>query len=934
MTPDSPLDVQSIFGRALEITDPGRRAAYLGEACAGAVAVRAEVDELLALHERAGGFMRRPAALADQPTAGYGPPTEGPGSRVGQYKLLQEIGDGGMGTVFMAQQEEPVRRTVALKIIREGMDSKAVLARFEAERQALALMDHPNIAKVLDAGTTGSGRPFFVMELVKGVPITRFCDEHRLTLGERLELFVPVCQAIQHAHQNGVIHRDVKPSNVLVALYDDRPVPKVIDFGVAKATSQKLTEKTLFTALGMVVGTLEYMSPEQAKLNQLDIDTRSDVFSLGVLLYELLTGTTPLERGKLKSAALDEVLRLIREEEPPRPSTRLSTAHTLPQIAAARRSEPAQLGKVLRGELDWIVMKALEKDRTRRYETANGLARDVERYLRDEAVEACPPSAAYRFRKFARRNKATLTTVALVALAIVVGAGVATRQAWRATRAESAVQEERDKTWAHAQIQAIAAHNRAQRFQQAFSLLRQVEAILPEDPRLPELQTECSWLLTIRTEPPGATVTRKPPDGDEESWERLGVTPIENRRLARGVYYWKFEKPGYVTAERLTADHPPGRPREEFPLLVDLDEEGAAPPDMVRVSPSAPGWFWGMSKNRGITIPPFWLDRFEVTNLRFKQFVDQGAYQRRELWQNAFEKDGKPLAWEEAMALFRDSTGRPGPATWAGGSYPAGQDQYPVSGVSWYEAAAFARFAGKRLPTIYDWNGASGRLFHAAEIVLRSNFSGTGPSSVGHYRGLSHCGAYDMAGNVKEWCWNSAGDGKRYLLGGAWDEQKYMFALHDTRAAIHRDRNMGFRCVRDLPGRQPPKEAFEESKPRVRDFRADKLLSADEFQLVKGHYEYDKAKPLNAVRRRQTETAYWVHERVEVDAAYGTERLIVHLFLPKEAAPPYQPVTYWPGATAFFQPSISPPTAENVAFLVRSGRALVWPLRRAPPRAG
>ncbi len=349
-----------------------------------------------------------------------------------------------MGTVFMAEQTQPVRRTVALKLIKTGMDSRQVLARFGAERQALALMDHPNIAKVFDAGTTDTGRPYFVMELVKGIPITRFCDERRLTLRERLELAIPVCQAVQHAHQKGIIHRDLKPSNVLIALYDGKPVPKVIDFGVAKATGPRLTDQTLYTEFGAVVGTLEYMSPEQAELNQLDIDTRSDIYSLGVLLYELLTGSTPLERRRLKEVLFLELLRVIREEESPRPSMRLSTTEELPNIAACRHIEPRKLSGLVRGELDWIVMKALEKDRNRRYETANGLAADLRRYLDDEPVQACPPSAWYRFGKFARRNKVALTMSAVLMLAATLVAGsigwsVRDRAARRTTLEQQAV---------------------------------------------------------------------------------------------------------------------------------------------------------------------------------------------------------------------------------------------------------------------------------------------------------------------------------------------------------------------------------------------------------------------------------------------------------------------------------------------------------------
>jgi serine/threonine protein kinase len=355
---------------------------------------------------------------------------------IGPYKLLQQIGEGGMGVVYMAEQQQPLRRKVALKIIKPGMDSAQVIARFEAERQALAMMDHQNIAKVFDAGTTDTGRPYFVMELVHGVPITKFCDNNQLTPRERLALFVPVCQAIQHAHQKGIIHRDIKPSNVLVTMYDDKPVPKVIDFGVAKAIEQRLTERTLFTQFGVFVGTFEYMSPEQAEMNALGVDTRSDIYSLGVLLYELLTSTTPLQRERLGRAALDELVRLIKQEEPPRPSLRLSSSDNLPKIAAARKTEPARLSKLVRGEIDWIVMKCLEKDRSRRYETANALARDVERYLHDEPVEASPPSAGYRLRKFARKYRLAVTVAAMFVLLLVTGVIVSTWQAVRAMRAE------------------------------------------------------------------------------------------------------------------------------------------------------------------------------------------------------------------------------------------------------------------------------------------------------------------------------------------------------------------------------------------------------------------------------------------------------------------------------------------------------------------
>ena len=475
MTNEQPA-VDEIYSAALEL-EAEEREIFLDQVCRGRPEVRERVVRLLHAHDEVGNLLESPApelaalepvALElDATTAGHPAATPGldataasdlpspqgsgldatsaefeaevdrkalspaatvrrgndlgSGDTVGPYTLLESIGEGGMGTVFVAKQSKPIKRKVAIKLVKAGMDTKQVLARFDAQRQSLALMDHPNIARVVDAGMTEQGRPFFAMEYVKVVPLTEYCDQARLSVRERLELFIPICQAVQHAHQKGIIHRDLKPSNILVCLYDGKPVPKVIDFGLAKALHQSLTEQSVYTAHGMMLGTPLYMSPEQAESNNLDIDTRTDIYSLGVILYELMTGTTPLEKQQFKQAAMAEILRLIKEVDPPRPSTRLSGSASLPSFAAQRSLEPASLTRTISGDLDWVIMKALEKERSRRYETASGLAADIMRHLADEPVSASPPSARYKMQKFVKRNRAGVIAASVLGVAILMG---------------------------------------------------------------------------------------------------------------------------------------------------------------------------------------------------------------------------------------------------------------------------------------------------------------------------------------------------------------------------------------------------------------------------------------------------------------------------------------------------------------------------------
>jgi eukaryotic-like serine/threonine-protein kinase len=554
--------IDTLFCSAIEIDAPDKREAFLQQACGDDAELRRQVDRLLVAHFHGRSILDAPAhrvaGTIDEPLP------ERSGTIIGPYKLLEQIGEGGFGVVFMAEQTQPVRRKVAVKVIRPGMDTRQVIARFEAERQALALMDHPHIARVFDAGTTESGRPYFVMELVKGMAITAYCDHNQLSTRERLELFVPVCQAVQHAHQKGIIHRDIKPSNVLVTEHDGTPVVKVIDFGIAKATGQQLTDKTLFTNFAQMIGTPLYLSPEQAALSGLDVDTRSDIYSLGVLLYELLTGVTPFDRERFKRAEYDEIRRIIREEEPPKPSTRVSTAGQAGTTTSAqRRSDPKRLSQLFRGELDWIVMKALEKDRSRRYETANGFSQDVQRYLNDEPVQACPPSVGYRIRKFARRNKGVFASASAILVALLLGTMVSTWHAIRAELARSGEAEQRQKA-EQAQAQAEATS-------------RALEVTLTD------LHTSHGVMAGERGEPALASLwfanavrmARHDPDREQanrirvRTWNREALTPV--RALAH-------------PRELLTqmAFHPEGRhlltlSKQNKCMVWDLDQEQPLP---------------------------------------------------------------------------------------------------------------------------------------------------------------------------------------------------------------------------------------------------------------------------------------------------------------------------------------------------------------------
>ncbi len=901
-----PGDVKSVFAEALEKADTRERAMYLDDACGQDTALRSEVESLLIAYDRADGFLPSPD-LDSAVTLDSAAMIEGPGTVIGRYKLLERIGEGGMAVVYMAQQQRPLHRKVALKVIKLGMDTRQIIARFEAERQALALLDHPNIAKVFDAGATETGRPYFVMELVRGVSITEYCGQKKLDTRGRLELFVQVCHAVQHAHQKGIIHRDLKPSNVMVTMHDDKPVPKVIDFGIAKATNQRLTEKTLFTRYAQMIGTPAYMSPEQAQMSGLDVDTRTDIYSLGVLLYELLTDTTPFEPRTLEGAGYAEIERIIRETDPPKPSTRLRRlGQERMAVAQERRATSKGLPRLIRGDLDCITMKCLEKDRTRRYETAHALAEDIERYLKREPILARRPSMGYRLKKFTCRNRSRiLVAAALTGLLLGLLAMV-----WLYRRSQQA---ERIR-WAKGQaIPQIAQFVDQQRYPEAFSLAKEAKRYIPEDEGLEALWPHICRDYSVTTDPAGANLYYREYDGMNKPWQYLGHSPLEQITLPQGPLRWKIALEGFVTHECVV--------EESFTVRLQRQDPAG---EMV--------WLPARRDTEGnVLMPELLIDKYEVTNEKFQAFVEAGGYTNAGFWEGLdFIKDGRRLSWQEAMDEFHDRTDRSGPATWENGTYPHGKDRHPVSGVSWFEAAAYVRFAGKNLPTVYDWERAA-CLEESFVILPFSNFKPDGTAPVGSHPGVGRTGLFDMAGNVREWCLNATNESGelRYCLGGSWGEPRYMFGAKNARSPWHRSAQDGFRCVRF------PKESTSEAGQRCgpvplpawRDISDLEPFTDTEFNSFKAAYEYDRRDLHEKVEEIDGTSPLWQEETITFDAAYAGHRVTVHLFLPKAGTPPYQTVIFFPGANAITETSFrGPPYRALWQCIVTSGRAVLFPI--------
>ena len=802
-----------------------------------------------------------------------------------------------MGEVYRARDTR-LQRTVAIKILPAHLSSNPELkARFEQEAKSISGLQHPNICVVHDIGSQ-AGVDFMVMEYVSGQTLDKMIPPGGMATDLALQYAVQIAEALARAHAAGIVHRDLKPANIMV---DESGLVKVLDFGLAKASDPKSPmggeAMTMATTPGMIVGTVAYMSPEQAEGKA--IDARSDVFSFGSVIYEMLSGRRAFE-GQSSAALLSAITR-----DDPKP------------LSEVKRDVPSEVRR--------IVVHCLEKDPAARYASGAELAHEL-RQCRDLLF---PQSGAVLSpARIAREVQRPRVLVPLLLAVVLLGAGAT----WL-------VKHYRNQRWAReVALPQIAQLADQGKFGEAFALASKAEKSISGDPTLAKLWPVISYQLSVDTVPSGADVYRKDYADASASWQPVGTTPFKNVRQPRGMFVWKIERPGFATVLRTTISLV-GRAfsvGDSVEANITLDEAAKVPDGMVRVSPEKypkalfiPG-YEGMPE---LVLKDYWIDKYEVTNRQYKQFVDQGGYQKRDYWKVDFEREGKHLSWDDAMKEFRDGAGRTGPKDWIQGEYPKGQDDFPVTGISWYEATAYAEFAGKSLPTIYHWNRAAGP-FSAAYSVPLSNFGGSGVLPVGSKPGLSPWGGYDMAGNVKEWIATEADAGKRYVLGGAWDEPNYMFVDPDAQSPFLRASNIGFRCVKYIEPESVPKIAMDAMPTPRRDLSKDKPASDELFQAYRSLYSYDKT-PLNASAEPfGQDEEDWKAERITYTAGYGNERAVAYLFLPKKAKPPFQTVVFFPGSNALQLRKFVLYTTAALDAVLRSGRAVVYPVYKSTYERG
>ncbi|MGB5174829.1 MAG: protein kinase [Thermoanaerobaculia bacterium] len=789
------------------------------------------------------------------------------GETLGHYKVTEKLGAGGMGEVYRAR-DLTLDRDVALKVLPQDLSSDPErLDRFEREAKAVAALNHPNIVTLFSVEKADGG-PFLTMELVEGKPLDEAIPDAGLPMEQFAALASQLLEGVAAAHKQGIIHRDLKPSNIM--LTEDGRL-KVLDFGLAKLRDlddDSISDSELATALlteeGRILGTPAYMAPEQAEGKP--VDGRADIFAIGAVLYEMLTGSRPFVG---ESRASVQAAILTADPSPPR-----KLRHEIPK------------------DLDAIVLRCLAKDPPARFDTAE----DLLSALQTETQAFTPASPGVpRTRSWTR--------ALLWALPLVLLFGAA---AWLWVR-NSRLEEARQVTLP--EIERLLDDSQ---YVEGFLMARQAQSLLPEDPVLRELMARASETIRLTSEPPGAEIFYRNYTDEASQWRSLGLAPIENATVpAAFVLSWRVEKEGYETLEvGRTPSHSTG-------LEFKLAAAGESPPGMAHV----PAGQWRFRNEEPVDVPAFWLDKYEVTNRQFKEFVDAGGYENQHYWKHVFEDEDGDLSWEEAMAQFVDSTGRPGPATWSLGTYPEGEDDFPVAGVSWYEAVAYAEFSGKSLPTVYHWRMAA-PWTPFGDMLLLSNFGGDGPVEVGSLRGIGHFGHYDLAGNVNEWCWNRATNG-RYLLGGSWTEPSYTYANNFARSPLDRQPDLGFRCAKyPTP---PTAELTDPVGAERHDFRKNDPVSAEVFAIYRGLFEYEPLDLEAQIESVDESGRHWSHETVSFNAAYGDERVLAHIFLPRDASPPYQTVVYVPGSSASSVNSIEAMRSDPAFFVPRSGRALVWP---------
>ena len=885
MSPEQWSRVKELYEAALECT-PFQRSAFLQKNAEDEI-VRAEVHRLLIEHDTLGSFLSTPPFIDPHLNPIYAPDRLVPGKVLaGRFRIVDFIAAGGMGEVYKAEDRH-LERIVVLKFLPEELakDPKS-LERFRREAKAASALNHPNICTVYDFGED-AGRAFIAMEYLGGETLAARIKRGPLPLEDVLKIAIPIAVALGTAHGKGIVHRDLKPSNIMLTATG----AKLLDFGLAKYEWHEATDDEAKTPalIGdtQVVGTLPYMSPE--RLRGTGAGSRGDIFAFGAVLYEMLAGRRAFQGQS-----------------------------NVDTMAAVESEEPRPLKEFVRDvpdDLEHIIRRCLRKHPEERYSSML----EIEQELEDCAVSSGVVGGINLRALFLRARRPAVAIPALLVLLLSFSL-----IAWFIHRSYKI-------RWARDQaVPQIAKLIEQEKFGEAYALASQAERYIPRDPLLAKFWPDVSWTESINTSPPGVSIYRKNYSAPDSQYEFVGRSPVKDLRLPLVDSMWKFELSGFITVQRATF------PAFPNPMTVTLDQQPDFSDGTVRVDfpiadsgQNLPVSLWGIAGFEALpsfTLSNYRIDKFEVTNAEFKRFVEHGGYQKQEYWKNEFRKDGRVLSWSDAMKLFQDKTARPGPATWVQGEYPAGRDNYPVTGVSWFEAAAYAEFVGKSLPTVYHWTAAAST-HHSGTIVPASNFGGVGPARVGAYHGVSWCGAYDMAGNVKEWCSNEASAGNRFIMGGSWDEPTYMFNDADARSPFARSPNFGFRCAKYVLTGEEAKTA-DPIIVQVRHYGSEKPVSDQLFQAYKSLYSYDKT-PLHPVVESTEQADDWKLEKISFDAAYGGERIIAYLFLPKKASPPFQAVVHFPGAGARHIHSSAdamPMFLPDFDFIIKSGRAVMFPL--------